>query len=99
MDSPNNRIVLTGRLICSDTQEADIVREHLQQHIHLTRSEPGCLLFSVEQSDNPLIWTVHEIFTDHDAFETHQARASRSVWGHATTGIVREYTITHSNSE
>ncbi len=99
MELPSDRVVLTGQLICADTQEAAIVREYLEQHTRLTRAEPGCLLFSVEQSHDPLIWNVHEMFADQASFETHQTRASRSVWGHATTGIVREYTITHSNSE
>ncbi|AZQ67685.1 antibiotic biosynthesis monooxygenase [Silicimonas algicola] len=84
---------LTGRLICRDEAEAGIVRAHLAEHVRLTRDEPGCISFEVAQDDDPLVWTVTEAFADRTAFEAHQARTRGSVWGTATTGIQRDFSI------
>ncbi|WBL34541.1 antibiotic biosynthesis monooxygenase [Sinirhodobacter sp. HNIBRBA609] len=86
-------LYLSGRLICSDDAQAKIVRAHLPEHIRLTHLEPGCLSFQVTQTDDPLVWTVEEAFTDRAAFDAHQERTRVSDWGKATTGIPREYEI------
>lgn len=87
---------LTGRLLCADAAEAETVRRHLPRHIELTRAEPGCLRFEVEQSEDPLVWTVAERFADQAAFDAHQARVVSSDWGRATTAIQRDYVITRN---
>lgn len=86
-------LYLSGRLICSDAAQAKIVRARLPEHIRLTHLEPGCLSFQVTQTADPFVWTVEEAFTDRAAFDAHQARTRASDWGHATTGIPREYEI------
>ncbi|WP_172330385.1 putative quinol monooxygenase [Mangrovicoccus sp. HB161399] len=87
-------IRLTGRLICSGDAEAAAVRAHLPEHVRLTRAEPGCLRFEVLPAEDPLAWTVEELFRDRAAFEAHQARVRGSDWGRATAGIARDYEIT-----
>ena len=44
-------ITLSGRLICANAIEADLVASLLPDHIRLTRDEPGCLSFEVRQGD------------------------------------------------
>lgn len=86
-------VELKGHLICAHDQDAMIVRRHLPQHIELTRAEPGCLHFDVQQSDDALVWTVSEAFVSQAAFEAHRARVRASDWGRATAGIKRDYVI------
>ena len=85
---------LSGRLICADAAQAEIVRTHLPEHIRLTRAEPGCLSFEVTPEPGGLIWRVEEQFTNREAFDAHQTRTRASLWGQATTGIPRDYAIT-----
>ncbi|MFY0408668.1 putative quinol monooxygenase [Solicola sp. PLA-1-18] len=84
---------LTGRLVCADPDEARVVAGHLEQHVALTRAEPGCLSFHVEPTPDPLVWTVAEHFADAASFAAHQARVAASEWGRATAGIERRYTV------
>lgn len=90
----SGEVTLTGTLTCVNTQEAARVRAALDTHIALTRAETGCLAFEVVQSDDPMVWTVSERFTDAAAFEAHQTRAAASDWAHKTQGIARDYRIT-----
>ena len=70
------------------------VREALPAHIELTRAEPGCLTFTVEQStDEPTHFLVSETFADQPAFEAHQQRMQSSNWARVTAGLVRHYSI------
>lgn len=84
---------LNGRLICRDESEAARVRAALQEHIRLTRAEPGCISFNVTPTADPLIWEVAEEFTGPAAFEAHQARAAASDWARETRDITRDYTV------
>ncbi len=84
-------ITLTGHLICADGTEARIVREHLPEHIRLTRAEPGCLSFNVLPTADPLVWQVDESFTGRTAFEAHQARTRASAWYKATAHVRRDF--------
>jgi len=86
-------VVITGQLVCADAREAAIVLEHLDHHILLTRAEPGCLEFTVERTDDELVWQVIERFRDATAFHAHQTRTADSAWGQATRGITRRFTI------
>ena len=86
-------VTLTGRLICASEDEAARVREGLDEHIRLTRAEPGCVSFYVTPTDDPLVWDVTEAFTDPAAFEAHQARSAASRWAELTRGIARDYTV------
>ncbi len=86
-------IHLSGQLICATEDEAAIVRTHLPVHVALTLAEPGCALFEVTQTADPLIWDVVERFTDRAAFEAHQSRVAASPWGRHTRGIRRDYIV------
>ena len=86
-------VTLDGFLRCASEDEATRVRAALPDHVRLTRAEPGCVRFDVLPTDDPLVWTVSEEFTDPAAFEAHQARAGASDWARATKGIARDYTI------
>lgn len=88
-----SEVQLSGYLTCKNSSEADLVVEYLPEHVALTRAEPGCISFVVEQSDNPLVWTVKERFTDSEAFRAHQARVAASAWGSMTSAIERDYTV------
>ena len=86
-------VTLTGLLRCADQSEAARVRGALEEHIRLTRAEPGCVSFHVTPTDDPLVWDVNEEFTNPAAFEAHQARAAASPWAEKTKGIARDYSI------
>ena len=85
---------LSGQLVCHTDEQAATVRAHLPLHLSLTRAEQGCRSFSVTTTGNPLIWQVEECFEHTAAFEAHQQRVAGSVWGHATSGIERHYSVT-----
>jgi hypothetical protein len=86
-------VYLSGQLVCRNTEDVAIVAQHLDCHIMLTRAEAGCVSFSVTPTGDPLVWQVDEHFRDAAAFRLHQDRVADSVWGLATAGIERRYTI------
>ncbi|WP_299699562.1 antibiotic biosynthesis monooxygenase [uncultured Tateyamaria sp.] len=86
-------VTLDGFLRCASEAEAARVRAALPEHVRLTRVEPGCVRFDVLPTDDPLVWTVSEEFTDPAAFDAHQSRASNSDWAKETAGIARDYAI------
>ncbi|WP_299140934.1 putative quinol monooxygenase [uncultured Tateyamaria sp.] len=86
-------VTLTGTLRCKTPEEAARVRAALPAHVALTRAEPGCVSFDVTPTDDPIIWTVAEEFTDPAAFDAHQARAAASDWARETAGIERDYVV------
>lgn len=86
-------VILYGNLLCANEDEASAVRKALDEHIRLTREEPGCILFEVIETSDPLVWDVTEEFTDPNAFEAHQARSKTSLWATKTKGIRRQYRI------
>tara|TARA_B110000908_G_C9920093_1_gene299281 strand:- start:80 stop:364 length:285 start_codon:yes stop_codon:yes gene_type:complete len=88
------KVMLNGTLICTSQEEVARVIAGVEAHIALTRTEAGCISFEVLQSDDPMIWTVSETFTDAAAFQEHQTRASASAWAELTKGIARDYQIT-----
>ena len=86
-------VTLTGTLTCQSEDEAARVRAALDEHIRLTRQEPGCVSFDVTQTEDPMVWNVAEAFTTPAAFEAHQLRAASSPWAAQTKGIARDYKI------
>jgi quinol monooxygenase YgiN len=88
-----SNVHLAGQLICKTAAEAQAVIAHLPDHIERTRSEPGCVSFSVMPTDDPFVWSVEEEFKSQPALESHQARVARSEWGRATAGIERRYAV------
>ncbi|MDI3337258.1 antibiotic biosynthesis monooxygenase [Defluviimonas aestuarii] len=90
-----SRVHLTGFLICRSLDEAERIAPYLDEHIRLTRAEPGCLRFEVLRSHaDPVRFAVSESYVDRTAFEAHQSRAAGTVWARVTKGIPREYEIT-----
>ncbi|MFE3835760.1 putative quinol monooxygenase [Pseudogemmobacter sonorensis] len=87
-------ITLTGRLICGNMVEAELVSSLVAEHVRLSRAEPGCLSFNVSPTADPLIWLVDEAFADRAAFEAHQARARAGAWHKATAHLRRDYRTT-----
>lgn len=63
----------------------------LDEHVRLTRAEPGCLAFEV--TPGPARLDVAERFRDRAAFDAHQARTAASAWGAATRHLQRHYRI------
>ncbi|MGN7969206.1 GNAT family N-acetyltransferase [Microbacterium sp. 22296] len=86
-------VTLSGELRCTDDEQADRVRAHLTEHVTLTRAEPGCVAFDVDPTERPGVWRVHERFIDEAAFDAHQRRVATSLWGAATAGVERRYTV------
>jgi hypothetical protein len=86
-------VYLSGQLVCRNNNEVAVVVQHLDRHVTLTRAESGCVSFSVTPTGDPLVWQVEEHFSDPDAFRLHQDRVAGSIWGQATVGIERRYTI------
>lgn len=87
-------VTLVGELRCADASQAERVRAHLDEHIALTRAEPGCLAFDVTPTATEGVWSVSERFVDEAAFDAHQRRVAESTWGRETAGIERAYVIT-----
>ncbi len=90
-------IHLHGRLICTTHEDAQKVRSHLPLHLSMTRAEPGCLLFEVQQTDDPMIWDVKETFRDRASFDAHQERTRNSLWFAATRDIKRDFHLEDSS--
>jgi quinol monooxygenase YgiN len=86
-------IRLRGHLVCATKDEALAVRHNLALHTALTRAEPGCLMFEVTPTDDPLMFEVIESFRDRDAFNAHQARTRDSAWFAATRSILRDFRV------
>ena len=87
------RVLLDGYLEVP-AEHIEAVAAALPEHIRLTRAEPGCLSFQVEQSpEQPTHFLVSEVFADRDAFEAHQHRAASSRWAKVTAGMPRHYTV------
>ena len=85
------KVVLRGFIRVSPVDQKT-VEEELENHIRLTRSEPGCLVFSVSQREgDPSIFDVYEEFEDMNSFAAHQTRTKLSRWGKATKNVERHY--------
>lgn len=90
------KIVVRGALICMP-EEVELVLGALPDHIRLTRAEPGCIAFSVTQSDeHPCRFDVAEIFANRTAFDAHQTRTRASDWFAQTGHIERKFEITEA---
>ena len=95
-----SQVILTGFLICRSLDESDRVAALLPDHIRLTRTEPGCLVFEVIRSmSDPVRFAVREVFACQADFEAHQTRARAALWGRATKGIPRDYMFTDRHGQ
>ncbi|MEY4983664.1 MAG: hypothetical protein RIR62_1930 [Pseudomonadota bacterium] len=86
-------IRLSGRLVCVTEAERTAVLAHCAAHVAATRAEAGCLSFTIDDTDDPMIFDVVESFRDRAAFDAHQARTRDSAWFAATRGILRDFRV------
>lgn len=87
---PGN-VQLLGTITIPVTQHEALI-PLLEEHIRLTRAEPGCLHFDVTQdAETPELFHVSELFTDATAFNAHQTNGAKRAWGSASAGLVRNF--------
>ncbi|WP_394182080.1 putative quinol monooxygenase [Yoonia maritima] len=90
MGKPGN-VRLTGTIVIPADQLEDLV-PLLEEHIVLTRQEPGCLHFDVTQdAETPELFHVSELFTCEDAFAAHQKNGAARRWGPASANLSRDF--------
>lgn len=86
-------IVIRGTITCTP-EDLDMVLREVAHHIALTRAEPGCMHFSIEQSEaNPCVFDVQERFVDQAAFDAHTRRTRASDWWEKSKHIPRDLKI------
>lgn len=87
----SGNVRLTGTIVIPENQH-DLLVPLLEQHIALTRAEAGCLHFDVTQdTQNPEIFHVRELFTDAAAFAAHQENGATRPWGPASKDLIRDF--------
>jgi quinol monooxygenase YgiN len=74
-------------------EERAAVLAHRAAHVAATRAESGCLSFTIDDTDDPMVFDVMESFRDRAAFDAHQARTRDSDWFAATKGILRDFRV------
>lgn len=84
-------IAVEGRLICADMGQMMLALDLLPDHVAASRNEPGNLRFDLSQTEDPLIWSLNELFTDAGAFAAHRARTLASRWGRDSGAITRDF--------
>ncbi|OJH43379.1 GNAT family N-acetyltransferase [Paracoccus sp. SM22M-07] len=84
-------VELHGSLTCTDMGQMMTALSLLPDHVELSRAEPGCLRFDITQAEDPMVWTLSEVFADADAFAAHQARTADSVWGRDSGDMARDF--------
>jgi quinol monooxygenase YgiN len=86
-------IRLRGQLRCLTDDQRVAVLSHMAEHSRLSRAEPGCLLFDIAETDDPMTFEVIETFRDRPSFEAHQTRTRASRWFAATRGALRDFMV------
>ena len=87
-----SRVYLDGLLIANSAAHRAVIDLYLEDHIALTRAEPGCLKFEVtEDARDRNKFHVSEIFDSEDSFAAHQARAKDSEWGKHSEKLERKF--------
>lgn len=81
---------MSGHIYCATPQELAIALEHLPEHVALSRAEPGCLYFSIDQTADPMVWQVEELFADAAAFDAHKARVAGAIWSTVSATLRRD---------
>lgn len=92
---PADQVCLVGTLDARG--HGDVVRSVLDEHVALSRREPGCLRFDVtEDEEIDGLFHFREVFTDQSAFESHQLRTRSSVWWEKTQHFPRDFHVTEA---
>lgn len=86
------KVYLDGLLIATSAAQRAVIDLYLEDHIELTRAEPGCLKFEVtEDPGDRNKFHVSEIFDSEEAFDAHQVRAKASEWGQHSEKLERKF--------
>ena len=87
------KVILSGYISVPDS-DLNAVRQALPMHVSATKSEPGCLVFDVEEDTCERgRFNVYEEFVDQEAFEKHQRRVRESEWGNISRNVQRHYSV------
>ena len=87
------KVVLSGHILVS-AEDLNAVREALPIHTELTRAEPGCLVFRVEEDPKQIgKFEVYEEFDSRESFQKHQERVRESDWGTVSKNAERFYSV------
>ncbi len=88
-----SKVVLSGHILVASEDLAK-VRDALPLHCELTKAEPGCLVFQVNEDPNQAgKFTVYEEFESRATFQRHQERVAASDWGRISRNVERFYTV------
>ena len=88
-----SKVILSGHILVSETDMV-AVRAELPTHCELTRAEPGCLVFRVDEDPNHVgKFDVYEEFDSKESFTGHQERVATSDWGRVSRNVERFYTV------
>ena len=80
-------LIVTGSVHARPDSLAAVLIASLE-HVHRSRTEPGCLLHSVHQSvEDPLLVVFVEHWADRDALSTHFAQAGSNEFVKAVAGL------------
>ncbi|MEE9455100.1 MAG: antibiotic biosynthesis monooxygenase [Paracoccaceae bacterium] len=86
------KVYLDGLLVAETAAQRAVVDLYLDEHILLTRAEPGCLKFEVTKDEKRAgYYHVSEIFQSEEDFDFHQNRAKDSEWGQVSTPLERRF--------
>lgn len=89
-----SKVILKGYIVVPE-DELKAVKSELSNHVFITKSETGCVVFQVSQRlDNPNVFDVYEEFEDDYSFDLHQDRVKSSAWGQITKNVQRHYKVT-----
>ena len=87
------KVFLDGLLVATTAADRAVIDLYLDDHILLTRAEPGCLKFEVTQDPKKRnVFIVSEEFEEEEDFEFHQERAKASEWGKVSEKLERKFT-------
>ena len=94
-----SKVVLSGHILVPE-EDLVAVRNALPLHCELTKAEPGCLTFSVDEDANVVgKFNVYEEFRTRQDFESHQQRVASSDWGAISRNVERFYTVEEEASQ
>jgi quinol monooxygenase YgiN len=83
-------LIVTGRVHARPDTLADVLTASLE-HVHRSRTEPGCLLHSVHQSvEDPLLVVFVEHWADREALSTHFAQPGSNEFVRAVATLADE---------
>ncbi|MCF6271805.1 MAG: antibiotic biosynthesis monooxygenase [Rhodobacteraceae bacterium] len=86
------KVYLDGQLVAKTAAQRAVIDLYLDEHIALTRAEPGCLKFEVtEDPKDRNKFHVSEVFDSEETFAAHQTRTKASEWGQHSEKLERRF--------